>query len=1123
MMRDDATNSQIRAADPSNSTWLSANAGSGKTRVLTDRVARLLLDGVSPQNILCLTYTKAAASEMQNRLFKRLGEWAMKDDDSLTEALDELGHETARNLPLARQLFARAIETPGGLKIQTIHAYAASILRRFPMEAGVSPQFTEMDDRAANDLRALVLDQMSDGPEAPLVQALSHHYSGEDFDRLTAEITGNRTLFVTKPSSAEIATWFGVTTSLDETAILDALFHPGDLEMLGTLHTHLKAGSSTEQRAAGYLDGADFSMPSFDILSRCTKFMLVQKAPFSAKIGSFPTKAMRDGACAGIMHQLDDFMRRVEDARKSRIALVNLQRTSALHGFAYRFVQLYETAKLDRGWLDFDDLILKAGALLTEPSVASWVLYRLDGGIDHILVDEAQDTSPAQWRIIDSLAREFTSGSGARDDIERTIFVVGDPKQSIYSFQGAEPAAFDRMKSNFAERLTQVHRNLVQMPLEYSFRSSRAILEFVDLALQSHEGLGDAFLHRSFFDQKPGRVDLWPAVEPVKHDEDRNWNDPVDLPSPQDHRVQLAEHIADDIDRMIKYETISAEDGKNRPVNAGDILVLVRSRKELFHEIIRACKARAIPIAGADQLKIGAELAVKDLTALLSFLATPEDDLSLAAILRSPLFGWSENALFQLAHPRNKGKFLLRELSDQADTFPDTMEVLQDLRNAADFLRPYELLERMLTRHNGRKKILSRLGQEAEDGIDALLAQAMGYERTQTPSLTGFLTWLQSDDVTIKRQMDSVGRQVRVMTVHGSKGLEAPIVILPDLAQRRSSALPSVAALPNGQAILTPNKDERTEAIDQLADEAAQAESEERTRLLYVAMTRAEQWLILAAAGDVGKPEAKSWYRICEAAMAAAGSVTCEFPTGSGRRYETGNWNAPTLNDAMQETSLDASLPSWLTTRAVTPTSLPSAISPSDLGGAKALSGETDTDIGEDVLKRGRQIHLLLEHLPSAPSSHWPEMASFLLAAGEDQASDQELTPLLAEAGAVLNDPALASLFSDKSLAEVPVTAKLDQFPDRTVHGIIDRLIVTDTDVLAIDFKTNQIVPPSATDTPLGLLQQLGAYRAILNQIYPNKAVRTAILWTQTRELMEFNNTMVDDAFGHLDASALHS
>ncbi len=257
----------------------------------------------------------------------------------------------------------------------------------------------------------------------------------------------------------------------------------------------------------------------------------------------------------------------------------------------------------------------------------------------------------------------------------------------------------------------------------------------------------------------------------MKHEEDRDWNDPVDRPSPRDHRVQLADNLADDIQRMIREERLPDDRGGSRPVDPGDILVLVRSRSELFHELIRACKARDIPIAGADQLRIGAELAVKDLTALLSFLATPEDDLSLAAVLRSPLFGWSEDDLFRLAHYRGKNKFLWRALSEQSEQYSATLETLHDLRDRADFVRPYELLERILTRHGGRKKLLARLGQEAEDGIDALLHQAMNYERLEIPSLTGFITWLETGDITIKRQVDSKGHLVRVMTIHGSKGL----------------------------------------------------------------------------------------------------------------------------------------------------------------------------------------------------------------------------------------------------------------------------------------------------------------------------------------------------------------
>ncbi len=456
------------------------------------------------------------------------------------------------------------------------------------------------------------------------------------------------------------------------------------------------------------------------------------KEPFAAKIGGFPTKATREGAAAPLMPALDGLMARIEAARPKRLALDTARKTLALHRFAHPFVAEYEVRKQARGWLDFDDLILRAGHLLNDPGLAAWVLYRLDGGIDHILVDEAQDTSPDQWRVIESLAREFTSGESARSERMRTLFVVGDMKQSIYSFQGADPTGFTRMQGQFAGAFGQVGVKLRDLELEYSFRSSEAVLRFVDHALETAPGLGREVKHVTFDETRPGRVDLWPVVEKEDDAEPSHWTDPVDMPAPTDAPVKLAGLIADTIAEMLETGTVPAKDGGLRPVTAGDIMVLVRRRSALFHQIIRACKARGVPIAGADRLRIGGELAVKDLTAVLAFLATPEDDLSLAAALRSPLFGLDEDDLFRLAHPRGKA-YLWNALREAAERYPETLACLDDLRGQADYLRPYELIDRILTRHDGRRRLVARLGAEAEDGIDALLAQALAYERIEVP------------------------------------------------------------------------------------------------------------------------------------------------------------------------------------------------------------------------------------------------------------------------------------------------------------------------------------------------------------------------------------------------------
>jgi ATP-dependent helicase/nuclease subunit A len=1113
--RNDATERQVQAARPDASTWLAANAGSGKTRVLTDRVARLLLRGVQPQHILCLTYTKAAASEMQNRLFQRLGEWAMLGDDALGSALRELGADdamSAEKLREARTLFARAIETPGGLKIQTIHSFCSSLLRRFPLEAGVSPQFSEMEDRAALRLRAEILDDFASGPQAPLVAALARHVTDSDFETLTAAICHKRAGFENRLTEADLLRLFDLPEGFDANALETLVFLGGESEVLSQLRAVLQTGGSTDQKAADKLAGIEHpTLADLPVLESVFLTGASAKAPFSAKVGSFPTKKLRESNLS-LMDRVEPLMLRVEDARAKRLGLMAARKSRDLHAFAAAFLPEYERRKQLRGWLDFDDLILKARMLLNDPAVASWVLYRLDGGIDHILVDEAQDTSPEQWDVIEKLAQEFTSGEGARSDIERTIFVVGDKKQSIYSFQGADPDAFDRMQVEFGNRLTDSGTTLEDLTLEFSFRSSAAILSLVDLVFRDSVAAGfpAGSLHRAFKSELPGRVDLWPMVDKVDDQDDRDWTDPVDRPGARHHNVILAERIAGEIKHLIDSGATLPEDGKERgsfvrrPVRPGDFLILVQRRSDLFSEIIRACKKAQLPIAGADRLKVGAELAVKDLAALLSFLATPEDSLSLATVLKSPLFGWSEQMLFDLAHRRER-PFLWQALRDRGQEFPDTMQVLNDLRDQTDFLRPYDLIERILTRHDGRRKFLGRLGPEAEDGINALLSQALAYERTDIPSLTGFLVWMQTDDLEIKRQMGSAGDMIRVMTVHGSKGLEAPIVILPDTGKRRTPPDPEIM-MADGVPLWKVKPDQMPERLLTARAAAQAAQHNERLRLLYVALTRAEKWLIVTGAGELPK-DGDSWYQMVEAGLKQAGAVALN-EDGSGLRLEHGDWDTLPLEVREITVRQKVQLPPQLTQPAAPYVGPPAALAPSDLGGAKALPGEVGQS--EDIAKaRGTAIHLLLEHLPDRPRERWAELAQALVT---DPIDPQEV---LSEVAAVLDTPALAPIFAPETLAEVAFSTDLE---GQRLHGVIDRLIVTDDTVLAIDFKSNMMVPETPQNCPEGLLRQMGAYAHALTQIYPGRTIETALLWTNCAKLMRLPHDLVSSALMRRDS-----
>ncbi|MBV2359504.1 double-strand break repair helicase AddA [Thalassococcus sp. CAU 1522] len=1118
MTRHDATQRQIDAARPDASTWLSANAGSGKTRVLTDRVARLLLDGVLPEHILCLTYTKAAATEMQNRLFKRLGDWAMRADDDLASRLAELGADARPNaeaLRRARTLFARAIETPGGLRIQTIHSFCAGLLRRFPLEAQVSPQFTEMEDRAAQLLRAEILERMADGPEAHLVAALAPHVSGDDPDNLLKEVTERRETLSRPWSEHDLRSRYGLPPDFVPDAQPQAVFAGIETDFIQQAAALLIAEGGGWNSKTGK---ALCLVRSTDLagLQALEAALLTQSGTINKQL---ITKGAREGALAGHWPVIETLAERALIARQQRIAHAAFQRDLTLHRFADAFLPAYAAEKQRRGWLDFDDLILRARDLLNDRKVADWVLYRLDGGIDHILVDEAQDTSPRQWQVIERLAAEITAGEGARSDTRRTIFVVGDKKQSIYSFQGADPDEFDRMRAEFQTRLDGTETPLQRSELAYSFRSAAPILRLVDATFEGREksGFAPEQGHIAFKNAMPGRVDLWPVVEPVTEDEDEGvWFDPVDRTGRTHHTVILANRIAHFIRAQIDLGTLIADEDDNgnpvaRPMQAGDVLILVQRRKDLFVEIIRACKQAGLPIAGADRLKVMSELAVKDIAALLRFLATPEDDLSLAAALRSPLFAMSEQALFDLAH-RRSDRYLWPALRNRADEFPGVMAVLNDLRDNTDYLRPYDLIERILTRHHGRPRLIGRLGPEAEDGINALLQQALAYEQSDIPSLTGFLQWMQTDDLTIKRAPDAGGERVRVMTVHGAKGLEAPVVILPDCADTRETH--RAALLGDSERVMWKQKKETMpQRQSELLEHAMTAAQRERDRLLYVAMTRAEKWLIVAAAGET-KSET-CWYNQVADGMQRVGASPEAFDFGSfgsgmGLGLSSGDAAALPVVRSAETASPDVSLPDDLA-RAAPPVSAGIVIrSPSDLGGAKALPGDEGDD-SEAAKARGTAIHRLLEALPALPGHLRTQAASKLIDETADQAA------LVAEVLSIIADPDLKNVFAPGTLAEVPITADLPELG--RIHGVIDRLIVTPEQVVAVDFKTNRVVPETPDTVPEGLLRQMGAYAAALAQIYPDRPVQTALLWTANRHYMPLPHDLVTQALARAAAS----
>ena len=1096
---DEATARQWQAADPGASTWVGANAGSGKTRVLTDRVARLLLGGVKPDRILCLTYTKAAAAEMQNRLFDRLGGWAMMPDERLLAELGKLGAEVpdaAAALADARTLFARAVDTPGGLRIQTIHAFCAALLRRFPLEAHVPPGFREAPDRGAARLREDVLTEIAEGPERHLLDALARHHSDDDL----AGFAARAARLPAVAERAALAELLGVPASLTRDDVARIAFEPGDADLLRETVRHLASGKASDVKNAGKIDAlrpelADLSSWESAFLMTGPKAGLPKTPENSGQpIGTKDVRGRDDFPAEA----LDALMHRIEAAAQARRALAALERTDALRGFVGAFHARYSAAKLRRGWLDFDDLLSKARDLLADPAVAPWVLWKLDGGIDHVLVDEAQDTSPVQWELIEALVREMTAGEGAERP-DRSLFVVGDPKQSIYGFQGADPEGFARTRDDLGRRMTAAGETVHDVPLLHSFRSAGAVLGAVDAMLdrvpEMHENE-----HLPFWEALPGRVDLWPPAENPEKPEPGDWHDPVDRPAEDAAALQVARAVVDRVGEMIAGgEPIPHRVGDRvvmRPAQGGDFLILVRSRGPIFEEIIRHAKSLGLPVAGADRLRVAAELAVRDVTSLLAFLSLPEDDLSLAEALRSPLLGWSEADLYAAAHGRPEGRSLWEELRDRSAEWPETDAMLRDLRDATGFRRPFELIERILTHHDGRRRLAARLGPEVEEGIDALLGLAIEYERDEVPTLTGFVSWLRTDGSEIKRVAEGAGGLIRVMTVHGAKGLEAPVVILPQTGPLRGRPAQVPDLLPTGVGtVWKPASGDMPVALLAAAEAEKLRMAAEDVRLLYVAMTRAESWLVVAGAGEMGKGD--SWHGRVEEALRSLGAQPIGTPFGDGLRYERGDWSGPA---EAPPAAPDAAtpLPGWATRPPPAATEPPPVGKPSELGGAKSLPGDEIAD-GEAARLRGIHLHRLLEHLPLHPDEPDLGVASDLLTGGAEGAEPDALPGLVEAARAVLDAPALKPLFAPGTLAEVDIAGDVPGIGP--MAGTIDRLIVGER-VLAVDYKSNAAVPACAEDVPEGLLRQLGAYAALLGPAFPGRGIDLAILWTAGPVLM---------------------
>ena len=1110
-----ASSQQMSAANPSMSVWVEASAGTGKTKVLSDRVLRLLLAKVDPAKILCLTYTKAAAVEMNERIAKRLSNWAVEDETKLKEEIvallgDNYTEQDFQDLLyFARTLFARLLDTPGGMKIQTIHSFCQDILKRFPLEAGISPYFEVLDDRSAKEiLQQIKLDllkSVEDNVENTLSQAviyLTQKISEYRFPEILNMITVNRSKIdnLLKKHHGQINSIISlleeklnVSSSLSIDDIKQQILQGIDKNQLIDAKDAFSSGSPQDvgraQTFSNLLEN-NFALSLYDAYK---SVFLTDRGTVRAQLA---TKSVINQA-PYILDFMNKEAERLLEAEAKIKALSILQTTSAVLYIAKNIIDNYNAYKEIYAVLDYEDLILKTKDLLENNNVAEWVLFKLDGGIDHILVDEAQDTSPNQWAIIRALTQEFFAGLGSRSENElaRSVFVVGDRKQSIYSFQGADPKEFDKMYHYFENRI----QNFAKIQLDVSFRSTKAIMDCVNTLFSAElpkKGVvpeGEVINHLPYRLGEGGKVEVLPLIKNDKKEKnDYNWVLPVVREQKTSLSAQLAKLVAENIKKLVESKQILAS--KNRPIRYGDFMFLVQQRNAFVEDFVRACKGIGVQVAGVDKLKLLEQIAVQDLLSLGKFLLLPADDLSLAEALKSPIFGLNDDDLFALSYNRKSTLF------NSILTHPNYQELAEQLKkllNLSGFVRPFELFNNVLIKLNGRKNFIARIGQEVEDVLDEFLNLTLVFEQQHTPSLEAFISWVAQDEVIIQKEMEQGENDtVKIMTVHGSKGLQAPIVILADTTHIKNKACKSEFLWGDDVVYFPPNASSYDENCKNIKNANLDADFDEYRRLLYVALTRAEDRLYIAGFTKNEDANEQSWYKLIEnnlhsnVALAADDTrIVYDIPQEVDVKIKKNNKKA-IIEQTYDYTSI------------LTPAPIESPLA-KPYAPSKDTTDETDfsasplADNGHFYL-RGTVIHKLLQYISSLDENKRLAAAQIFLRKELPNFSSFEIQKIIDEVFNLCEK--YKEIFDINSMAEVPI---IGEDGGKLISAKVDRLVIQDDKVIIVDYKTNRPAAKDLSEVPPQYLNQLRTYKLLLSKIYPDKQVESYILWTNTCNMMK--------------------
>ena len=1149
---DDATLLQSQAANPASNVWVNASAGTGKTKVLTERVLRLLLplegqnDGTAPQNILCVTFTKAGANQMITRLMKTLSRWAVCSEQLLVKDLTLLlGHDPATNVIFkARKLFAMIIDLPGGLNVTTIHALCQSILGRFVVESGLPPNFSVME---ASESKSLIK-KARDGLVHDILMQKNNHPLFEDFtwlasiknslqiNQILAAVLGDRkklALFFDKNPDykAVLRQYLNIDDNINEDLLVKKYLYDNFPEQnIKILANAFEFGGKKNK---------DNAITLFNYL-HSDRQVLYQgyREVFYTTSGKCPPRkashvsneAKKQNPLAeGIFTAEIDRISEYEDKLNS---LKIYRATCAILDIIYEITNRYQTLKNSQRKVDYDDLIHKTHALLTGPA-KDWVLFKLDYGIDHILVDEAQDTSPDQWGILQALWDDFFTGQSVRSEngIERTVFVVGDNKQSIFSFQGANLNNFNSVHNKLRNQVSNAQKQWSDVPMNTSFRSTSAVIDFVDLVFEESDLrtslTQDPELYRSHTAHRQGHsghVELWPLYKAPKQDPLPPWTLPLQIRENHDANQALANRIAETIAAWIKNQDLLTS--KNRPIIAGDIMILVRRRNALVDHLIRALKTHNVPVSGADRLVISDHIAVKDVLAALHFALLPDDDLTLATLLKSPLIGWTDDMVENHAFDRDGSLWQAVKDGASQDTSAWLSNLIVTMSGQNAFTAVSNILNYKAFNNNqsGWQSLVGRLGEDCVDPLEELLSIAQTFDANNPGSgLQGFLHYMQTNETEIKRELDSGVNKVRIMTVHASKGLESPIVFMPD-----TTSLPKAQTSDDGLIwmedtipLWSPTAQNDTLSVKTYKEIASKITLDEYYRLLYVAMTRAEDRLIVC--GTLNNNETisrdKSWYNCALIGMNRINAVEKEWPhdpefqtpddEGKYLVFSTEQSVEPKPEKEKYKPNTISDLPHWVLQPLLKEQHPPRILKPSqDDSQPMPVHSPLYQHDNSFRYERGLLTHSLLQYLPELQQEIRKDAGLSYLNQQAPRIPSAVVNSILEESLAIINSKEFSMFFGEGSMSEVSVTGTVTNSNGKIdiISGQIDRMLIGDETIWIIDFKSNRPPPKDPKDVPPQYRKQLSAYKTLIQDIYPKHNIRCALLWTDGPFMTELDN-----------------